>query len=63
MGWFVLVFYIMKTFYEQAGLAVIHEIFHVKDIVEDPEKVSRILAEQTPSWEPGRSSNHIMFQY
>ena len=37
----------------KAGLTMLEEKFHVFDIVKNPEKVSRILAQQKPLWSTG----------
>ena len=37
----------------QAGLYTITDGYNLYDIINNPERISQQLAEQTPAWEPG----------
>ena len=42
----------------QGGLAAIDEDIPLDMLVEDPDKVGRIIAEQKPNWPPGSTSGY-----
>ncbi|XP_060588557.1 beta-lactamase domain-containing protein 2-like [Ruditapes philippinarum] len=47
----------------QAGLAIIDESIHLRDIKENPEKVERILARQKTSWPAGQALGYHTVSY